>query len=204
MCDEAFGPKREAMPSKRTHTLKRLFGAVCVLCLCPAAFAQEPVPHTVTTVPWILAPVPHTATVSRTGNADHELLVWTQGLLRPIDCSPVPPPAFDLEVPPSHGIVCLRPTNYPIGFTWGLMDHCLGKKGSGVNVIYLPRHGYAGADTLRYTMLAPVYPEKITVNLTIVRDVPALPGAVPADISSPANDTPQSSGPIPPCSALVS
>lgn len=208
----------------KRHTFQRFIDAVCFLCLCPVAFAQQfpwwmPAPSSwaltpksphwppAPIIPTISAPIipSRTVTLSRTGKADHELMVWGHGTLNPTDCSPLePPPAIDLEAPPGHGILCLRPANYLIGNTFGEADYCLGKKTSGVYVIYLPRHGYTGADTLRYTARPPRGRITVNANLTIVPDTPPSPGPVPADISAPGNDTPQSLGPIPACTALVS
>ncbi len=195
----------------RRHTLRRLIGAVGFLCLCPAAFAQQFPSYA---PPWSLAPTaksprwpPAPKTLSITGKADHELMLWGAGEMNPgntADCAPAKPPAIDLDAPPSHGIVCLRPADYIIGETYGFNDHCLGKKTSGVYVIYLPRHGYTGADALRYTIRFSKGPATVNFNLTIVPDTTPSPGALPADITAPGNDTSQSLGPIPACTALVS
>jgi hypothetical protein len=45
---------------------------------------------------------------------------------------------------------------------------------------------------------------RFSFNLTLVPDTTPSRNAVPADISAPADDTPQSPGPIPACPALVS
>jgi hypothetical protein len=42
------------------------------------------------------------------------------------------------------------------------------------------------------------------VKIAAAPRVPPSPGVVPADISGPVGDPPQSPGPIPPCTALVS
>jgi hypothetical protein len=189
--------------------LQWFIGAVCFLCLSPVAFAQQ-FPWW-TSAPWSWTPAPKATrwppapkTLSVTGKADHELIVGGagDGLT---DCAPVTPPVIDLDAPPSHGIVCLRPADYVIAETYGFSDHCLGRKTSGVYVIYLPRHGYTGADSLRYTVRHSRGPATSNLNLTIAPDTSPSPGALPADFSAPGNDPPpQSLGPIPACAALVS
>jgi hypothetical protein len=73
-----------------------------------------------------------------------------------------------------------------------------------VSVVYLPRWGYVGPDDLRYTVVFPQARHSVYVDLTVLPDRPGSPGAVPADISSPYTESPQSLGPIPACTAIVS
>jgi hypothetical protein len=75
---------------------------------------------------------------------------------------------------------------------------------TGVRIVYLPRHGYIGADTLRYPVRSWIGRITYSVDVTIAPDTSTSRNAVPADISSPANDTLQSPGPIPACTALAS
>ena len=140
--------------------------------------------------------------MSRTGKADHERPLM--GYARfDRNCVGTELPIIDLDVPPSHGVVCLRRSDIRLQNVYGSPDqHCLGQKVSGVRIVYLPRHGYTGADTFRYTVHLRVRITN-TYNLTIEPDAPPSPDAVPADISA-ADDTPQSPGPIPACPALVS
>jgi hypothetical protein len=145
---------------------------------------------------------------SKTGKANHELVLRTYGKHDPNkDCASLEPPRINLDQPPIHGVVCLRRTDYTIRWVCSNRSaHCVGRKANGVSVVYLPRHGYIGADTLVYTVHMSPGPVTFNTSLTIEPDAPPSPGAsaVPADISAPAGDTPQSPGPIPMCPALMS
>jgi hypothetical protein len=176
----------------------RLIGAVCVLCLCPlSTFARD--------VRVFSPSVPQN--ISKSGKANHELFLLGHGMLNSLTCATAAPPTIFLEVPPSHGIVCQRPLDYPVGNVAASNSiHCIGQKTNGVSVIYLPRHGYAGADSLRYQSYGSNLNDAATFifNIAIVADVPPPSDAVPGDINAPANDTPQLPGLLPVCTALVS
>jgi hypothetical protein len=172
------------------YALLLIIGTVCVLCPCPAASAEE------------LGPWGGPTTLSKIGKADHELVI--RGYVRTdANCAGVEPPAIDLDVPPVHGIVCLRRTD-DVLIEHASNTRCLGRKISGVKVVYLPRRGYAGSDSLRYIIRFPRITITHTANVTIVPDAPASSDAVPGDISAPTDNVPQSPGPIPACTALVS
>jgi hypothetical protein len=190
------------MPSKRTpvgvrragcRAVPLAIGALGVLCFCPAVAEQASLPN-----------LAEPATLSKFGNANHELMVrghtYTDN-----NCVAAGTPDLHLDAPPRHGVLCLRPADdVPIRLAPSAV-HCLSKRVSGIRIYYLPRHGYIGADTFRYTALfLKRYRYTRDINLLIVPDVPPTPGAVPADISGTADDAPQSPGPIPMCSALVS
>jgi hypothetical protein len=198
-----FQPKRGVMPSEQKSvrtlrvgclTLQGLIGAVCVLYLCPVAVAQE--------VGW--PPI----TLSETGKANHELGLRPHGHLDASKCVAMEPPVIDLEIPPSHGVLCVRPVEWELQITYTVETiRCIGHKVWGIRVVYLPRHAYAGdVDTLRYVVRYKdkLGPMTVNYNLTIVPDAPSLFGALPADIGSPADNKPQSPGPIPACTPLVS
>jgi hypothetical protein len=166
---------------------------------CPVAVAQE--------VAWHPAPI----ILSETGKANHELGLRPHGHLDATKCVAMEPPVIDLEIPPSHGVLCVRPVEWQLQITYtSEAIRCIGHKVWGIRVVYLPRHAYAGVDTLRYVVrykLGPMRtltPMTVNYNLTIVPDALSLLGAVPADIGSPADNKPQSPGPIPACTALVS
>jgi hypothetical protein len=155
-------------------------------------------------LPGVCSPPPDLI-ASKTVKANHEIALRNHGRHDPRnDCAGLEPPAIDLDVPPGHGVVCLRRANFTI--KWACPDQrCVGRNANGVSVVYLPRHGYTGADQLRYTVRSPRGPMTYSVSLTIEPDSPPSPGVVPADISSPASAaTPQAPGPIPMCPALVS
>jgi hypothetical protein len=190
--------------------LQRLVGVVCALSLCLAAFAQNlpwPAPPP-KSLPWP-SPPSRSQTLSKTVNADHQIGIFRYSYFDSKTCAGrEPPSAIDLNLPPSHGVVCLRRRNdRPIEFQppslWPDAPlHCRGKIAPSLGVIYLPYRGYTGPDTFRYTVRSR-NPITSTVNVTVVPDVPPSPDAIPADIA-PSDDTPQAPGPIRPCTALVS
>jgi hypothetical protein len=142
----------------------------------------------------------------RTGAADHQVVIRSH-VLFDSNCVSLEPPVIDLDAPPGRGVLCQRRVDDIVinVLQPGSPLRCLGKKTSGVLVVYLPRHGYTGADTVRYIVHFPGRsPVTYTANLVIVPDTPPSSGAVPADISAPADDAPQSPGRLPLCPALVS
>ncbi len=179
---------------------RRLIGAAAlciggVLCLCMAAFGQDVFKLRDAGTPY---------TRSKTGKADHEILLGGHAKFNN-DCSSREPPVIDLDMPPSHGVLCLRREKIELRFVYHERSlHCVGQTVSGVRIIYMPRRGYTGVDTLRYVVRFQIDPVTYTVNLTIEPNVPPSPGTVPADTTAPAADAPQSRGPIPECPALVS
>jgi hypothetical protein len=190
----------EVMPSKQTPVrtrlagglpLRRLIGAACVL-----HFARRLVRKTASSL----------QTISITRKANHVVPLGAHGNHNATNCAPEEPPIIDLEVPPSHGVLCVRREEYHARQVYTSdSEHCKGRKVSGVRVLYRPHHAYTGVDTFRYAVRSPrLGPMRINFNLTLVPDTPQSRNAVPADISAPANDTPQSPGPIPACAALVS
>jgi hypothetical protein len=192
------------MRSKRTPVRMRragcsaigfAIGAIGALCFCPAAVAGE------ASLPNLAEP----ATLSKFGNANHELMVRAH-TQTDTNCVAVGTPDLHLDASPRHGVLCLRPADdVPIVLASDRARPCLGKRVSGVRIYYLPRRGYTGADTFRYTALfSNRYRYTRDVNLIIVPDVPPSPGAVQADVSGTADDAPQSPGPIPLCTALAS
>jgi hypothetical protein len=191
--------KRTPVRTRRT-ALRLFISAVGVVCLCRAAVAGES-----TDTPAGPSP-PWPTTFSKIGNADHQIGIVRYPSFDSKTCAGREPSAIDLDVPPAHGIVCLRYRNdRPILFSYpwpGAPLHCRGKIVPSLGVIYLPYRGYTGPDTFRYTVRghnAITY----TANVTVVPDVPPSPNAMPADIA-PAGDIPQAPGPIHPCAELVS
>lgn len=201
----------------RSHVFPWFLGPVGLLGLCPAAFAQglpwTPSPLTMSwpTDPRSFTPVakppawpPAPKTYSRAVTTDHEVAMDAVGE-ETTGCGPADPPVVELEAPPSHGSVCLRHGDYVIRQTYGFADQCLGKKSSGVFIIYLPHQGYTGADALRYTVRFSTGPVTATINLTILPDPAGSRAVLPADSGAPDHDAAtQPPGPISACIALVS
>jgi hypothetical protein len=120
-------------------------------------------------------------------------------------CEGIEPPALYLDKPPDHGTICFRPGNIKLSEAIvGGLTHCLGRTIRGVSVIYLPRWGYIGPDDVRYTVVFPQARQSVYVDLTVLSSQSGSSGAVPPDISAPAMESPQSPGPMPACTALVS
>lgn len=69
------------------------------------------------------------------------------------------PPVIDLQVPPDHGVVCLRRADMKTSEVYsGQGSQCLGRKAAGIAVFYLPPHGYMGGDALRDAVRSPLGP----------------------------------------------
>jgi hypothetical protein len=98
-----------------------LAGAACVLCcLAVPVWAQNEVLQRKTL---------------KTGKAGHEMTLG--GHVR-IDrnCLSIGVPRIDLEQPPAHGIMCLRPADVPLQYLVGnAPSSCLGRKAAGVRCL---------------------------------------------------------------------
>jgi hypothetical protein len=142
--------------------------------------------------------------ITKTTKAAHDVVIL--GYARSNQsCNGIEPPALYLDKPPDHGAVCFRTNDIRLREAIvGNLTHCLGRKISGVSVVYLPYWGYVGSDDLRYTVVFPQARHSVYVELTVLPDPPGSPGTVPADISAPYTESPQSPGPIPACTAIVS
>jgi hypothetical protein len=152
--------------------------------ICPPIYAQVPL--------W------------KVTKAGHEVVI--EGYARTnAKCEPIDPPALSLDQPATHGVVCWRP-----GTVWlrkveeGNLAQCLRHVVRGIHVVYLPRGGYTGSDTVAYTVRFPGIDHPVRFDVTIEPDMAHSPTSVPADISTPADENLQSSGPIPACTALTS
>jgi hypothetical protein len=119
------------------------------------------------------------------------------------NCQAIDPPQFVIDQPPEHGTVCVRRGDVLVrSIVENNLTHCLGRKVSGVHVVYLPRRDHRGADHVRYTVRFPTVRHSLDVTLDVLPERPAL--SLPADISAPAGETRQPAGPMPACTALVS
>ncbi|MCP9628081.1 hypothetical protein NML43_13390 [Rhodopseudomonas palustris] len=105
-----------------------------------------------------------------------------------------------LDEPPQHGAVCVltgevRPTRLFAGSG----TKCLGQPMPGVQMMYRSDPGYAGRDTLRYTLKSPRIskPHQFTIE---VRATSKIKGGRRPDVEQPR----QSPGPMPACVALTS
>ena len=142
--------------------------------------------------------------ITKTVRAAHDVVLEGYARTNP-SCDGIEPPALYLDKPPDHGLVCFRIGDMKLhAAIVGNLTQCLGRKIRGVSVVYLSGSEYTGPDDLRYTVVFPEARHGVFVDLTVLPGRPNSPDAVPADISAPASAAPQSSGPIPACTALVS
>jgi hypothetical protein len=113
-------------------------------------------------------------------------------------CEGKEPPEVDLNVPPMGGTACVRPGTVRLHHVSSdRIQHCIGKRVSGVIVIYIPFGGFTGLDTMQYTVRtrsSQTYEAEITVEA----------GEAKATGASSAPSELQRAGPMPACAALVS
>jgi hypothetical protein len=116
--------------------------------------------------------------------------------------SSAPLPEIELSIPPKGGTVCMRPGMVRLGSTWSGRDqHCLGKRLSGVFVIYKSLGSFTGLDTMQYAVtVRGARSETRTYEAAIAVE----PGPVAAAGASSGPSEPTQAGPMPLCSALVS
>jgi len=116
--------------------------------------------------------------------------------------SSAPLPEIELNVPPKGGTVCMRPGMVRLGNTWSGRDqHCLGKRMSGVFVVYKSLGSFTGVDTMQYAVT--VRGERSETR-TYEAEIAVEPSAVTAAGASSGPSAPPQPGPMPLCSALVS
>src|SRR5262249_1991160 len=89
--------------------------------------------------------------LKKAGKTQKEMAV--NGLVSIRDtCESREPPEIDLDIPPKGGTVCMRPGMVRLGETWsGRNQQCIGKRISGLFVVYKSFAGFTGLDTMQYT-----------------------------------------------------
>jgi hypothetical protein len=111
-----------------------------------------------------------------------------------------PPIEIDLNIPPKGGTLCMRSGMVRVQYTWsGRNQNCIGKRISGVFVIYIPFGGFTGLDTMQYTVRGAQ-----PVTRTYEAEIRVEAGQATAAGASSAPSEPQKAGPMPACPALVS
>jgi hypothetical protein len=121
------------------------------------------------------------------------------------NCQGLDPPKITIDQPPEHGIVCWRRGDLLLKTTIeSNFAHCLGRKIDGFHLIYLSHKDYTGSDHIRYTVQFPTTQYSVEVTLNVLPDRAKSSLAAPADTNASAGETPQPSGPIPPCPTPVS
>jgi hypothetical protein len=104
-----------------------------------------------------------------------------------------------LDEAPKGGTVCLRQGKVRLTRQWSGKTHCLGKRISGVNVIYVPYASFTGNDAVRYTVTG----AKTRARRTYEAEIRVETGHAPSETTSSPSE-PQKAGPMPVCPALVS
>jgi hypothetical protein len=114
------------------------------------------------------------------------------------NCQGAELPTLQLEKAPDHGNVCFRVGEIKIAEIYSGNTKCLGVQVRGARVIYVPRYGYVGTDTLRYSSVAAG--ENLTFDFDItIANPPGAPDIAPSDANAPPKEGPQSAGPMPAC-----
>ena len=92
--------------------------------------------------------------LKKTAKAHKELVVRGYFDLKDSTCeSGERPVQIDLNIPPKGGIVCMRSGMVRVERIWsGKHQNCIGKRISGVLVIYIPFRRFTGLDTMLYTV----------------------------------------------------
>ncbi len=136
--------------------------------------------------------------LKRTAKGHKELTVYGHAIFRG-DCESRGPVEINLTIPPMGGLVCMRSGMVPLRTTWpGTSQHCVGKRISGVFVIYIPFGSFTGIDTMLYTVKGMTKMYTYEFEITVGADQATAAGA------SSAPSEPQKAGPMPTCPALVS
>ena len=109
-----------------------------------------------------------------------------------------PPPEIELSIPPMGGIACMRPGMVRLQYVWSdRIQHCIGKRISGVFVIYIPFARFTGLDTMQY--IVRVQPSQ---TRTYEAEITVEAGQATAGAGSPPSEL-QKAGAMPACPALV-
>ena len=137
--------------------------------------------------------------LKKTAKAHKELVVRGYFDLKDSTCeSGERPVQIDLNIPPKGGIVCMRSGMVRVENIWsGKHQNCIGKRISGVLVIYIPFRRFTGLDTMLYTV-------RIQRTRTYEVEISVEAGDAKAAGASFAPSEPQQEGPMPVCPALVS
>jgi len=136
--------------------------------------------------------------LKKTGTTQKELAVNGHVRIKDTCASREEPPQIDLDIPPKGGTVCVRPGMVSVRERWsGRNQHCIGKRVSGVLVIYKSFASFTGLDTMQYTARVPSDARTYQVEIRVEA------GPTASDASS-ARSEPQVAGPMPKCPALVS
>ncbi|HWK95521.1 MAG TPA: hypothetical protein VNR39_08865 [Pseudolabrys sp.] len=113
------------------------------------------------------------------------------------DCEAIPHPPLSLITPPSHGTVCAKAEVITVTSIFaGRAAQCVGRKVSGVRLIYQPDASFDGDDAMFYGVQYPGRFRAISVKVNVGESVPSTVSSADADVSAQWRQAP---GPVPPC-----
>lgn len=117
------------------------------------------------------------------------------------NCEAIAAPPLFLITPPSHGKVCAKAQIITIAsMQAGTESQCIGRKVSGVRLVYLPESSHHGEDAMVYGVQYPSRFQAISVKVDIGGTAF---GKVSIEEAPQARRPPQLAGPMPVCPQLV-
>jgi hypothetical protein len=116
------------------------------------------------------------------------------------NCEGLTPPALELVKAPAHGSVCFRVEQIETGAMISGDLKCKGHHVQGKKVVYVPRFGFIGTDTLQYASVSAGERWNVSIDI-IVANPPGTPAPAPSDANAPPKEGPQAAGPMPACSS---
>jgi len=117
------------------------------------------------------------------------------------DCEAIPHPPLSLITPPSHGTVCAKAEVITVTSIFaGRAAQCVGRKVSGVRLIYQPDASFDGDDAMVYRVQYPSRFRAISVTVNVGASVPSTVSSADADASAQWRQPP---GPMPTCPEFV-
>src|SRR5215470_11315196 len=137
--DGIHAPESEQHGFSRRRTMRTIVFGLAVFGLAAAASAAD------------------IQKLKKTANAHKELTVQGHANFKDDICESTGLlHEIELNIPPKGGTVCARPGMVRLRETWsGRNQHCIGKRISGVLVVYKSFASFTGLDTLRYTARVP-------------------------------------------------
>jgi len=117
-------------------------------------------------------------------------------------CAAIEFPWLLLIKPPDHGVVCYRIEEFEVAQDSFPDRACVGRRVSGVNIIYLAHPGYSGPDSLRYDTVSSRGRDQTSVRLTVLPDTRTPSARI--ETKGPPDGLPMLSGSVPKCAVPVS
>lgn len=115
-------------------------------------------------------------------------------------CAALDAPRLTIERAPDYGRLCVNKGQVQLVVSRSSAGQsCIGRSINGVHVVYIPRSGFTGTDTLRYALDVPEGHVSLEVSITVGSGTMK---SSPSSTSVMSNTQP--SGPIPECPSLAS